>query len=305
MHSGMALGGWLQAGCRLRAEPLTIELCLIPLDSSFLPARIATSHRGFTLPRPKGCVGNVASRAGCLSPSYPYGDKGNCPPLPRPEAKGSMCQELLAMAEHRKEQRFLLHGEMQRQTPRAVLSPAPHCADGKPSVVSVPGGAGPSAPRLQRAESSSDEIPGAEGVHKDAAKRGPGHRTGRLMHLRDNTGQTCQIPTVIFMCCYRFSGRCSARCSILQPPAGRAQEPFYLMCINPCILPHFCPQMALIRSPIQHEAALGGHLHQRLHTLPGQDEGQGLCALAHQHQTIQVEGRGEQDDAGKHPSAKG
>lgn len=219
------------------------------------------------------------------------------------------------MAEHCKEQGFLLHGKMQRQTPRAVLSPSPHCAGGKPSVVSVPGGAGPSAPHLQRAESSSDEIPGAEGVYKAAAKRGPGHRTGRLTYLRDNTacltylrdntGQACQIPAVIFMCSYRFSGHCSARCSVLQPPAGRAQEPFYLMCINPCILPHFCHQMALLRSPIQHKAALGGHLHQRLHSLPGQDEGQGLCALAHQHQTIQVEGRREQGDTGKHPSAKG
>lgn len=63
--------------------------------------------------------------------------------------------------------------------------------------------------------------------------------------------------------------------------------------------------MALAQSPIQHKAALGGHLHQRLHSLPGQDEGQGLRALAHQHQALQVEGRGEQDDAGKHPVAKG
>lgn len=43
------------------------------------------------------------------------------------------------MAGHCKKQRPLLHGEMQTQTPRAVLSPSPHCAGGKPTVVSVPG----------------------------------------------------------------------------------------------------------------------------------------------------------------------
>lgn len=74
---------------------------------------------------------------------------------------------------------------------------------------------GPSAPHLQRAESSSDENPGAEGVYKPAAKRGPGHRTGCHMYLRDNADQACQIPATVSMCSYRFSGHCSTHCSIL------------------------------------------------------------------------------------------
>lgn len=243
--------GWLAAGsscCRLRAEPLAIELCLIPLDSSFLPARIATSHRGFTLPRPKGCVGNVVSRAGCLSPSHPYGDKGNCPP------RGQRQHVSGAVSYGRTPQRAEISaawGDAEADTQSGAEPGSTLCRWETLCGLCARRGWPFSSPSAA-AESSSDEIPGAEGVHKDAAKRGPGHRTGRLMHLMDNTGRACQITTVIFMCCYRFSGRCSARCSILQLPAGRAQEPFYLMCINPCILPHFCPQMALIRSTIQH-----------------------------------------------------
>lgn len=82
------------------------------------------------------------------------------------------------------------------------------------------------------------------------------------------------------------------------PPAGRMQDA--TMCIKPHFLPpSFSPeQMAVVRIPkrpklrLQHQATLGRHLHQRLHPLPGQDEGQGLCALAHQHQAVQVK-RGE------------
>lgn len=80
----MASGGWLAVGsgcCGLRAELRATELCLIPLDSAILTAHIATSHGGFTVPRPKGCVGSVVSKAECRSPSHPYGDKGNCHPL--------------------------------------------------------------------------------------------------------------------------------------------------------------------------------------------------------------------------------
>lgn len=145
--------------------------------------------------------------------------------LSPPEAEGSMCQELLTMAGHCKKQRPLLHGEMQTQTPRAVLSPSPHCVGGKPTVVSVPGRGGPSAPHLQRSESSSDENPGAEGVYKPAAKRGPGHRTGCHMYLRDNADQACQIPATVSMCSYRFSGHCSTHCSILLLLRGGHRNP--------------------------------------------------------------------------------
>lgn len=77
-------------------------------------------------------------------------------------------------------------------------------------------------------------------------------------------------------------------CGIPPPP----------LCIKPCFLPPLTPsppeQVAIVQITKhpklrgQRQATLGRRLQQRLHPLPGHDDGQGLCALAHQHQAVQV-----------------